>query len=536
MNKTNFQKWLKKWGLYLLAIVFLVGALFMYLDFFPAFVQNDEATRGVVALEMIISGNYITPTIHGEFYYCKPPIFNWLLILFYNIFGNLDEFALRLPSLLFLFIWFASIFFFVKKEYGPKVGLLTALVFLTNIRMLMFEAYFCQIDMPFACLVYTGMMVIYFYKKRGNFWMLFALSYFIAALTFLLKGLPSIVFQGITLLVIFGNKRDFKKLFMLQHFVGVLAFIIPVGLYYYFYSQQNSIETIFSVILSESTHRTIVDYSIWRSIFHFSVFPLEVLYHYTPWTFLVIFMFSRKFWKILNQNSFLKFNLLVFLFNLPVYWLAPGFFPKYIIMLIPLFYTVLIYIFVEKAKEFPIQMKIITIAFRIFGILILLYLLTVPFIDLGFDISYVYLKSFGLASLAGIFVYLSFKNKKDILLYVVFILLIAKVSFNWFNWINRYPEVHKYKSDAVEVARMVGDKDLRYYNMRITQWGTTYYMTKENMQIIENDTEDIIPEAYYVIDDKALEKVNDKNMPYKILYKFETKEGKKKLNLVKFDE
>ena len=40
---------------------------------------TDEAIRSLVALEMKLSGNLITPTLHGEYYYNKPPLYNWIL-------------------------------------------------------------------------------------------------------------------------------------------------------------------------------------------------------------------------------------------------------------------------------------------------------------------------------------------------------------------------------------------------------------------------------------------------------------------------
>ena len=63
-----------KWWLGLLILLYLVS-IFAPLNILP--LSFEEPRRGVVALEMIISGNYIVPTINGELYLNKPPIHNW---------------------------------------------------------------------------------------------------------------------------------------------------------------------------------------------------------------------------------------------------------------------------------------------------------------------------------------------------------------------------------------------------------------------------------------------------------------------------
>ena len=58
------------------ALLFLaIPPFFINLGLLPLFA--DEPTRANVALEMILSGNYSVPTIGGEYYYNKPPVYNY---------------------------------------------------------------------------------------------------------------------------------------------------------------------------------------------------------------------------------------------------------------------------------------------------------------------------------------------------------------------------------------------------------------------------------------------------------------------------
>ena len=63
-----------KW-FYIAAIFLLLPALLINLGILTFI--DDEGIRSLVALEMKLSGNYITPTLNGEFYYNKPPLYNW---------------------------------------------------------------------------------------------------------------------------------------------------------------------------------------------------------------------------------------------------------------------------------------------------------------------------------------------------------------------------------------------------------------------------------------------------------------------------
>ena len=65
----------------ILACLLLLPALLINLGLMTFI--DDEAIRALVALEMKWSGNFITPTLHGEYYYNKPPLFNGILLVFF---------------------------------------------------------------------------------------------------------------------------------------------------------------------------------------------------------------------------------------------------------------------------------------------------------------------------------------------------------------------------------------------------------------------------------------------------------------------
>src|SRR5262249_18944139 len=73
-------------GTALLFLAVLAGALLYPRLSYPLF-EPDEGRRAEVGREMFASGDWLLPTLNGEPYYDKPPLFHWLLALTFHAFG-----------------------------------------------------------------------------------------------------------------------------------------------------------------------------------------------------------------------------------------------------------------------------------------------------------------------------------------------------------------------------------------------------------------------------------------------------------------
>nr|NQU93171.1 glycosyltransferase family 39 protein [Bacteroidota bacterium] len=367
--------------LYISGIILLIPALLINLGLVNIYLGVDEATRALVAVEMMIRENFIVPTINGEYYYNKPPLFNWILAGMFGIFG-FDEFVMRLPTVISLIGFGFTVYYFVGKNLGKEAGIITAFIFVTTGRLLFWESFFAYIDTTFSWTVYAGMMFTWHFFKQKKYFQLFIVSYIFAAIAFMLKGLPAIVFQGITLLVLFISEKEWKKLFSFQHVLGGLVFIVIVGGYYLIYHQYNSLENVFATLWGETTQRTVVDQGWWSTVKHLFEFPLEMTYHYAPWTFLIIFTFRKGFWKTVLKNKFLKFNLLVFLFNIIPYWTSPDVYPKYIMMLMPMLLTVYVYFYMINRDSQTLPAKIFEWVLMAATFILTIGTLIFPFVEI----------------------------------------------------------------------------------------------------------------------------------------------------------
>jgi len=503
-------------------LLLLVPALLINLGLIPFI--DDEAMRALIALEMDLSGNYITPTINGEYYYNKPPLYNWFLLLWFKAFGDYNEFVSRLATIFCLLGYAATIFYFSKKHYSTKFAFLNALFLITCGRILIYDSMLGLIDIAFSWVTFSAFMLVYHQYEKRNYYALFIFTYLLTAVGFLMKGLPSLVFQGATLLSFFLYKKDFKKLFSLAHIIGGLVFLLIVGTYYLAYHQYNSLETVFNTLLFESSRRTASTHGMSSTILHLFSFPFEIIYHFLPWTILVVLFFQKGIRKILSTDSFIVFCLLTFFANILVYWVSVQVYPRYLFMHLPLLFTSLLYLFFQKSRPAKHQGIIDAIlGFLCFGLLIGMF---VPFfLERESEIPFLSLKIAGLSLLMGSLCWLFMKKKQERLLITVAVLLVARIALNWFILPERYviDWGTPVKESSVQIGKEFKGKPLFIFQKTLMQPTNAFYVTREREEIfrfkeeVDNPTELFVIDPFHIKRDFDYDKKGELLVRYKKL-------------------
>jgi 4-amino-4-deoxy-L-arabinose transferase-like glycosyltransferase len=319
-----------------IVVVLCLPAFFLNLGLL-AFI-GDEAIRGLVALEMSLSGDFIVPTLHGDQYFNKPPLYNWFIYLMSQVFGYFGEWPARMTTLIFLAIFAVTVYHFVRKPFGQLTALTMALMLLTSGRILFWDSMLGLIDICFSWVIYLNFMILYTMARAQQWRRMFIFSYLLFSIAFLLKGLPAVVFQGISILTalqLHGVLK--KKIFAADHWIGIGLGILPLIGYYAVYASRVDLEHVFSILFDQSMQRTATHHGLWKTVTHFFIFPFEQLYHFLPWSLLLIIGFHPNFMKWVGRHEFIRFNFWMLLTNLPVYWLSVQVLPRYVLMFIPLF-------------------------------------------------------------------------------------------------------------------------------------------------------------------------------------------------------
>jgi 4-amino-4-deoxy-L-arabinose transferase-like glycosyltransferase len=388
---------------------------------------EDEAIRGLVAQEMMLRGNYIAPTLNGEYYYKKPPVYNWFIAASFALHGEANEWSLRLPTIFFLLL-FAWMVFRVGKTYlNQRVGILAAMAFLTNGRILFYDSMKGLIDTAFSMVIFLLFVSIYRFSSNRKWKLLFLSAYACMSLAFLLKGLPALVFLGLTLVAWLVYIGEWRRLFRPEHFLGISLSILILGDYLIVYNIQHDALQLLRVFLLESSKATPVEQGFWATFRHLFVFPFDLIYHFLPWTILFVFLIRKDLLRKFGKHTFLIFCALTFLANIWVYWLSPRVFPRYLFMFLPLLFYIFFYFYDKGAPGLKNEIE------WILGGLLTLVAIALPFAlssDRVMSIAYAPTLLIG-ASLALIgLIYFFYREKGDRLLWFACGLLILRIVFN----------------------------------------------------------------------------------------------------------
>jgi 4-amino-4-deoxy-L-arabinose transferase-like glycosyltransferase len=514
------------------SLLLLLPAYFINLGIMPFIL--DESTRAVVALEMIHSGDYIVPTLNGEFYYNKPPLFNWILIVFIKIFGSDSEWVYRLPVVLSMFLFGLSIYQTQKKELGRNIALFSAIVFITCGRILIYDSLKGLIDITFSWIVYMVIWFIWKYSKKENWVSLFLSVWGLTAVAFLLKGLPALVFLGISLLCWFIAEKKFRLLFSLPSIFGFLLFAVITGTYFYFYHQSNDLGNYIATLFTESSKRTFLDNQLYYTIRHLFTFPFEFIYHFLPWTIFILALFHKDRLRMVISNPFTRFLTLMFISNILIYWVSPAIYARYLFVFVPLFSGIVLYAYVEGKFTLLTEKYILypAILIMIAGITVLIILSPV-IADISIY-NFFWLKYVIVLILLALPVFLLIKFKPNLILVLFAVLLVMRITFNLFILPDRYENDRENyrKNGALVTGEICRNLDVYLLgDTRIKHISTFYYMIASG-KTLKRWKDDPLPGGYYII-----EKEKASFYPsHKTIFVFETEIYNIKLALIRLDD
>ena len=200
----------------------------------------QEVRIAETAREMLVSGDYVVPRYNGELRLQKPPLPYWTTVASYKVFG-VNEFAVRLPAVLFGLLTALVMFLFVKKQASLNVA---SHVFLIAGTTFISIRYFRSGEADAMLLCFIGLACIIGYwlvmqneqvqtniksKYTQHLKCLFGL---IIGLAFLSKGPAGIAIPLLSLAIFSWQQKkssQFKQCFSVY---GLIAFFVIAGAWY----------------------------------------------------------------------------------------------------------------------------------------------------------------------------------------------------------------------------------------------------------------------------------------------------------------
>lgn len=481
------------------SLLLIIYAIYYGLGTLPF--RSDDGLRGLVAFEMEQTGEYIVPHLWGEYYYNKPPLFNWFIVASVKIIGDWSNFSIRFATATSLLLFGVLIFLFLKKHYQNwKVPFITAVASITTATILYDDAMVAEIDITFSVMVYGIFMSIFIWHDK-NKWKMYVVAYIFAALAFLMKGFPAIIFIGFTLFFWMLWKKRFKQLFSLQHVVGALVFLLIVGGYYAAYTSRFSDGPMVMLkrLWTESTMRTVNNFTASTYIFNFFRFPLRLLSSLLPWSIFFLLLFQKGIKDKYKKNPILQFYLITFLGNIIIYWISPGNNLRYTLMFIPLLVGTLVHLYVELSEENRNVKLIDQILFYILPI-IPLGLLVVLFMPNYYSGS---VWALVIAILAySCLLFFTAKDKKNIVLYFTIAVIGVKCVFNT-SFLPLYAmsiKEKRFEKLVLEVAEKTKDEDLYIWDNCVVNADMILYLGRYRKEVVSRVRSLKKPNTLYIID------------------------------------
>jgi 4-amino-4-deoxy-L-arabinose transferase-like glycosyltransferase len=211
----------------------------------------EEPRRTIVALEMIRSGDYIHPTIYGEDYYKKPPVFNWLIASSYLITGVYTGFSAKIVTVFFYLIFMYLTYLMGSKYVSRNFGGLAALLVGVSSDMYFSFSDRAEIDIFYSTITLASIYLIFYFGEKKSYWPMYLLLYLLSAVGFLTKGIPSLLFPVISVSVYFFYNKKLKKIFHPAHFIAIFLFVFIIATYGWLYADGGDLNTFVNVLFLE---------------------------------------------------------------------------------------------------------------------------------------------------------------------------------------------------------------------------------------------------------------------------------------------
>ena len=204
-------------------LMILTGIMLFYGNHNLLITDNVESNYALTAKEMVMSGDWISPQIYGQYWFDKPILFYTVTAFAYLVFGC-TEFASRFFPAIFGLASVALIGWIGKKLYSEKVGFYSAIVLASSFEFFLISKMVITDSLLFFFFSLALISFLLGYEKNeSKYYYGFYLG---AALAVLTKGPIGILLPGLIITLFLLIKRDFKALRSMKIISGSMLFLI----------------------------------------------------------------------------------------------------------------------------------------------------------------------------------------------------------------------------------------------------------------------------------------------------------------------
>ena len=342
---------LSPWWARILPVVLLFTVAAIHASRLPTLpLRGEESRRGRIAIEMAESGDWIVPRQQGEPFLSRPPLQNWIIALFGRFRGEVDLWAVRLPSVSAVVLAAILTYWYARRFLSP-IGAFSAGLALATFGQVLELGSLGETESLFMLVVAASILLWHGLRQTGySPWIYWPLAYAMVSLGGLAKGIQSPVFFALAIGAFLLVQREWRELFSAPHLIGGgLALAIVWGPWQVLFWRAEGWQAVRAIYGGDVAMR-FEELNLLAVLSHLAVFPLEVFFGcLLPWSLLLLALLSRSFRNVEDgSRPYLVFLAIAVAATFPTCWLPPGARGRYFMPLYPCI-AVLVGLVVERS-------------------------------------------------------------------------------------------------------------------------------------------------------------------------------------------
>jgi len=198
----------------------------------------DASQYAAISMEMLDNGSYLEVFHKGRDYLDKPPLLFWLSSFSFSIFG-IENWAYRLPSILFIYLGIYSTLRLGKLLYNKATGYIAAIIFATT-EAIFIISHDVRTDTILVGAAIFSVWGIVAFLEQGKFKYL-VLGFVGVGLAMLSKGPIGLMVPMLAIGTHILIKRQWKNIFRWEWLVGIVITAVVISpMVYGLYSQYDA--------------------------------------------------------------------------------------------------------------------------------------------------------------------------------------------------------------------------------------------------------------------------------------------------------
>ncbi|MEW6587067.1 MAG: glycosyltransferase family 39 protein [Nitrospirota bacterium] len=281
----------------------------------------------IIAREMLHSGNWLMPILHGEPYLAKPPMMNWLIAASSSLFGELNEWTGRLPSVLLMLFTGISVYFLTGRWLKREGRLFAAIMTLSMLGIIK-KGRAAEIE-ALNIFVISSVLLVWIngYISRWKPVALWGVALSLVGVGFLSKGPQVFLFFYMTILAYLLLRKQISFFFSKGHGLGLALLLLILAAYSAVILQWTTVDHYIQSWIGEGITKAEAEHSL-SFLTHLIEYPLEGIGSFMPCLMflipLLLYRDVRQGARAVFTNEAFVFSLIVIGANFPLYWLLPN--------------------------------------------------------------------------------------------------------------------------------------------------------------------------------------------------------------------